>query len=167
MLGNPRRAGVPRPAMEGGRHVQTEAVREVVREVHETREEHGREEPQRNSTGLPANIAQTTADAEFSSRGSGMDTTERGAAANLMSIRESPALGLSLMDMAAKPGLSASTVFICIMRGDACLLLASTMLPECVYVWFVVRSVYVRVGDGDFCGTIAVIPMNVACRWYY
>lgn len=22
------------------------------------------------------------------------------------------------------------------------------MLPECVYVWFVVRSVYVRVGDG-------------------
>lgn len=128
MLGKPRRAGIPRPAMEGGRHVQTEAVREVVQEVHETREEYGREDarpqPQRNSTGLPANIAQTTADAEFSSSGSGMDTTERGAAANLMSIRESPALGLSLQHMAAKLGLSASTVFICVMRGDTCLLLA-------------------------------------------
>ena len=30
--------------MEGGRHVQTEAVREVVREAHEAREEHGRED---------------------------------------------------------------------------------------------------------------------------
>ena len=110
VLGNPRRVGIPRSAIEGGGHVQTEAVREAVREVHEMRKEHGREDarpqPQRNSTGLPANIAQTMA------------------AANLMSIRESPALGLSLMDMAATPGLSASAVFIYVMRGDACLLLA-------------------------------------------
>lgn len=128
VLGNPRRVGIPRSAIEGGGHVQTEAVREAVREVHEMRKEHGREDarpqPQRNSTGLPANIAQTMADAEFSSSGSGMDKTERSAAANLMSIRESPALGLSLMDMAATPGLSASAVFIYVMRGDACLLLA-------------------------------------------
>ena len=39
------------------------------------------------------------------------------------------------------------------------------MLPECVYVWFVVRSIYVRVGDGDFCGTKAAILTNIACRW--
>ena len=30
--------------MEGGRHVQTQAVRKVVREAHEAREEHGRED---------------------------------------------------------------------------------------------------------------------------
>ena len=30
--------------MEGGRNVQTQAVREVVREAHEAREEHGRED---------------------------------------------------------------------------------------------------------------------------
>lgn len=127
MLGNPRRTGIPRPAMEGGRHVQTEAVREVVREVHEAREEHSREDArsqlQCNSTGLPANITQTTADTEFLASGSGMDKTEWGAVANLMSIRESPALGLSLMDMASTLELSASTVFIYVMRGDACLLL--------------------------------------------
>ena len=43
-VGNPRGAGIPRPAMEGGRHVQTQAVRKVVREAHEAREEHGRED---------------------------------------------------------------------------------------------------------------------------